>query len=313
MTPQGTSALTVRGPGWRVRFVVLTLAALASVISAHAAPDDVPAAKPVQPAPQQFVMDEANLEANLFTPHGNAKIARQRIESKLKLQLDEMHHCCQLSEIQRQKLTFAASTDIKRYFDEVDAVRKKYREGKQDQEAWQNIWQEIHPLQMKLAAGLFGANSFFAKTVKTTLTEEQFAKYDTIVSERRQFRYRSSVEIVLTSIEETVPLRERQHDAIVNLLVEETQPPAAFGPYDQHVVCYYISRLPDTKLKSLLDARQWELLQNHVKRFRGTEQFLVEQGLLPQNEVDGPQRRLRLRKIGSIIGPADATQPENLK
>ena len=291
----------------------VTLWLIAGQNSAWTAPDDVEAPKVPQQANRNFFMDEANFEANLFNPHGNAKQARQRIESKLKLQLDEMHRCCNLSDAQRQKLMRAATTDVKRYFDEVDAVRKKYREGKQDQEAWQNIWQEIHPLQTKLAGGLFGSESFFAKTVRNTLTEDQFAKYDMLVGERRRFRYRSSVEVVMTTIENSVPLRHEQHDAIVNLLVEETQPPAAFGQYDQHVVCYYIARIPEEKLKSLLDARQWDQLQNHVKKFRGMDQFLAQQGILPKHIVEAQQRRTRIRKVSPTGIPADAGQPENLK
>ena len=298
---------------YRVHQYFALIALLISSL-AHAAPDDVDAPKVQPQANRQFFMDDANLEANIFNPHGSAKLARARIESKLKLQLDELHVICGLADAQRSKLKLAASTDIKRFFDEVDVVRTKYRAGKQDQDAWQQIWQEISPLQTKLSSGLFGAKSFYTKSIRKTLSDEQFAKYDIVVRERRKYRYRACIEVVLTSLENTVPLRHQQHEAIVKLLVEETQPPLAFGQYDQHVIYLYLKRMPEDKLKPIFDEQQWGQLQTLIRNFGGMEQHLVQNGILEKKDADLPRPKTRIvRKVKYADVPADAGQPENRK
>ena len=159
-------------------------------ISAVAAPDDVEVAPvpPNQIINRGFVMDDNQFDANVFQPSGNAKQARTQIETRLKLQMDELHRACALDDTQKQKLKLAGTSDIKRFFEEVDVVRKKFKDSKHDQNAWQNIWQELQPLQMKMQRGLFNDSSFFAKTIRKSLTPDQLAKYDEVTKERRRFR-----------------------------------------------------------------------------------------------------------------------------
>jgi hypothetical protein len=287
------------------------LIAGASVTSA--APDDVEAVKQdeQQINVQFFQMDENNFDANVFQPSGNAKTARNQIETKLKLQLDELHRVCGITEAQKQKLTLAASSDIKRFFDEVDKVRKKVKGGKLDQNEWNNIWQEIQPLRIRQSTGLFGDTSFFAKTVRKTLSEEQIQKYDAVVNERRKFRYRASLEVVVTNLESTVPLRHSQHEAIVKLLLEETQPPPTFGQYDQYLVMHQLGKLAEPKLKRLLDEHQWKLMEVQIQQFKGMEQFLIQNGLIPKEDVE-LKARVRVKKLlPAFDQQADAEKPEN--
>lgn len=291
---------------------VLLLTPLTMVV---AAPDDIEEKKPQEAVNVHFFqMDEANFDANVFQPSGNAKQARTQIETKFKLQLDELNRACQLTEAQQQKLRLAASSDVKRFFDEVAEIRKKVNAGKLDQNAWNNIWQEIQPLRNKQATGLFGETSFFAKTIRKTLTEEQIAKYDAVNNERRRFRYRAAIEVALTSMESSVPLNHSQHDSIVKLLMDETQPPAAFGQYDQYVVMYQLERLPQTKLKPLLDEQQWKQLQLHLNQNRGMEQFLIQNGILPKENGEVKILKAKVRRLvmqAAPATPADAGEPAN--
>ena len=280
---------------------------------ACAAPDDVEAVKQdeQQVNVQFFQMDEANFDANVFQPSGNAKAARTQIETKLKLQLDELHRVCGITEAQKQKLTLAASSDVKRFFDEVDRIRKKVKAGNIDQNAWNNIWQEIQPLRNKQAAGLFGDSSFYAKTVRKTLNEEQIQKYDAVVNERRKFRYRASLEVAVTNLESAVPLKHSQHEAIVKLLMEETQPPPTFGQYDQYLVMHQLGKIAEPKLKPLLDEHQWKLMEGQIQQYKGMEQFLIQNGMIPK-EDDEPQARVTVKKmVPALEQQADAEEPEN--
>src|SRR5687768_16107228 len=78
-----------------------------------AAPDDVEAAAPVaaEANPQVFIA-EANFDQWVFQGRGDTNAARQRIESTLKLRIDDVDRVCDLAEAQKQKLTLAARGDI---------------------------------------------------------------------------------------------------------------------------------------------------------------------------------------------------------
>ena len=285
--------------------VITASVMLLMVTHGHAAPDDVePPKQEAAVNVQVFQMDEANFDANVFQPSGNAKQARTQIETKLKLQLDEINRVCDLSETQKQKLKLAASSDVKRFFDEVAVLRKKVGKGQLDQNAWNNIWQEIQPLRTRQSAGLFGDSSFFAKTVRKTLNTEQLVKYEAVVNERRRFRYLASIEVVMTNMESSVPLHRSQHDAIVKLLMDESQPPSAFGQYDQYLIMYHLGRL-ESKIKPLVEESQWKQLQVQFNQYRGMEQFLIQNGLLPKE--DGAIKVLKAR-VKRLIQPTEPVE-----
>lgn len=275
-----------------------------------------------------FNVNEANFDQWIFQGSGNAAAGHARIKSHLKLKLDELARVCNLAPDQQQKLTLAGHGDMKRFFDQVEEVRKKFLEVRNDQQRFNQIWQEINPLQQKQAAGLFGDSSMFAKTLRKTLTEEQQAKYQVVVDERRRFRYRAMIEVSLVSLESTVALRHDQHEAILKLLVEETQPPLMFGQYDSHYVMYALSKLPSQKLKPLVDDRQWQLLQQQMQQGRGMAGFLAQNGVIDASTVRAgaavgilgvffgepapPGRFDRVRAVRiKVDAPANALEPEN--
>ena len=123
------------------------------------------------------------------------------------------------------------------------------------------------------------------------LSPEQQAKYQTVVDERRRHRFRVMVTNSLLSIEQTVPLKHAQHMALKTLLLENIQPPQAFGQYDHHVVLYHLSRLPEEKIRPLFDDDQWRLLQDQFRQGLGMEPFLIQNGLVsPQAQPREPEQ-----------------------
>ncbi len=245
-----------------------------------------------------FMVQEANFDQWVFEGSANAAAGRERINSHLKLKLNELIRVCDLTEAQQKKLSLAARGDMKRFFDEVEEVRKKFLKVKNDRNGFNNIWQEIHPLQQQQAAGLFGDSSFFGKTIRRTLTDEQQAKYQIVQEERRRFRYRAAIEVALHTLGNTVALRHDQHEAVLKLVAEETQPLHVFGQYDHYAIMFKMSELPAAKLKSLLDERQWKLLQQQMNQSRGMESTLIEQGI-----IDAPKGGI-LKSMRSFIGEA---------
>ena len=149
-----------------------------------------------------------------------------------------MARTCGLSEIQKKKLVLAGRGDIKRFFDKVEEKRKKFDKVKTDQNKVGEIYQELMPLQVTLNSGLFTEDSFYAKTLKKVLSQEEEARYHKVVEEKRQFRYRAKVELVVAQLDQTVGFRDAQRRQLVELILRETQAPTRYGQYDYYLVLY---------------------------------------------------------------------------
>lgn len=297
---------------WRAAWKFAGASALALTVGGlGAAPDDrveAPRAEQAAAAAQvQFNIAPENFDQWVFPGVRNASGAKERLQSQVKLQLDELTRHCGLTPLQQKKLLLAASGDTQRFLEEVEVVRKKFLEVRQDQNGFNAIWQEIQPLQMKQAAGLYGASSIFGKTLQKTLAPEQIRELRMIEDERRQFRYRASIDLSLLTIENAVPFRHAQRERLIELLVDRTEPPQVFGQYDHYVVLLRLSQLPEDAVKPLLDERQWKLLQAQFAQARGLEQFLVQNGVLDRDRV----KALRPSSTRNEHAPADASRAAN--
>lgn len=235
----------------------------------------------------QPVFADENFDQWVFQNQGNAQAGRKRIETMLALQSDEADRVCALSDLQKKKLQLAGRGDIKRFFDRVEEVRKKFQLVKNDQNKFQEIWQEIQPLQTSLSAGLFGDESIFRKTLRKTLTDEQSAQYDKIEQERRTYRYRAKIEFSVAMLDNGLPLNDEQRQRLVALLLAETKPPKRFGPYDYYVVMVQMAKLPEDKLKPLFDDVQWRMLRQQLNNMRAMEQWLRQTGTLSDGDEAG--------------------------
>ncbi len=289
-------APTPMRPHW-LRLLVLPLILLASFAFAADEDDDPPAVE--AQVNGGFFVQEANFDQWIFQGSGNAAVGKARIQSSLKMKLAELRRVCNLTEAQSKKLSLAARGDMQRFFEEVETIREKFLKVRNDQNAFNKIWQEINPLQQQQAAGLFGDSSFFAKTVRNTLTREQHDQYQVVLDDRRRFRYQAAAELALHNMSHTVALRHDQHEAMFQLIIEETQPPLTFGQYDQYFVFYSLAKLPNAKLKPLLDDRQWKLLQQQLQQGRGMEPFLMQHGM-----IEPPKGRI-LKSVRTFLLEAD--------
>ncbi len=304
--------------------LVAAVVVFAMPLFACAAPDDGEPPPVAAQANNDFNMDESNFDQWVFQGSGDAATGRARIASQLKLKVDELVRVCQLTDEQKKKLSLAARGDMKRFFDDVEAVRKKFLAVRKDQNAFQTIWQEIQPLQQKLSAGLFGEASLFGKSLRKTLTDDQQAQYRVVVEERRRFRYRATIDASLITLGNTVTLRAEQHDALLKLLVEETQPPHIFGRYDNYLVLYRLAKLPAKQIKPLFDDRQWKLMQPQFQQGLGLEAHLAQTGVIdapkqsatglfntmkPLFEAASSAKEAARDEAAGNDAPADALQP----
>jgi hypothetical protein len=261
---------------------ILAYAASSSVVRAQ---DDVEVEDvPAVDVQQQFVVADENFDQWVFGGRGNASVIRKRFDSQLILQVDEIERMCGISEVQKKKLHLAGRGDIKRLFDQVEELRKKFQLVKNDQNKFNEFWQDVQPFQVVFSQGAFGPGSFFEKTLKNTLSSEQSSSYQAADRERRMFQYRSTVEAVIGMLDQVVSFRAEQRHKFIELLVERKRLPRAFGQYNYYLVLYQSSQLPEEKLKAFLDEPQLKALRKVFNQMRGYEPFLKSNGYLPEEE-----------------------------
>jgi hypothetical protein len=235
------------------------------------------------------MIDDSNFDMWVFGNTRTASAARARIEARLKLQLDEIDRAARLTEAQKKKLELAGRGDIKRFFDRVEEKRKEFESVRTDQQKFSAFFQELRPLQLAMNAGLFGDESIFARTLKKTLDPEQTARYETVVIERRHYRQRAWVGLMLAKLDGQVGLTAEQRTRLNVLLLEETRPPRRSSSYDFQVMMLQLARVPQERLKAFLSDAQWKLLSQQFVYAQGFRQILIQQDLLP----DGPAAEVR--------------------
>jgi hypothetical protein len=240
--------------------------------------DDAAEDLAAQPA---FMFADENFDQWLYRELQNTAGARSRLDTLLLMRLEDVTQACDLEDWQRQKLQLAGRGDINRFFDRVEELRRKFQLVKTDQNRVGEILQEMQPLQLTFQTGPFGDTSIFAKTLKTTLTSEQHDGYEAAGRERRQFRYQACVELLVTKLDEALVMRGEQRRQFERLLLEETRPPARFGPYDRQVVMLQAAQISEDKLKPLFDDHQWKILSRQLQKARELEPFLKNGGMLP--------------------------------
>jgi hypothetical protein len=273
-----------RGAAFRLVAAAL-LAAWGSSAGPAAAQDDVPVEENAQPQAeqQQFLVADETFDQWVFGQRGgNATASKSRLESALLVQIENLDRLCSLTEEQRTKLRLAGRGDIKRLFDRLEQMRKKFQLVKTDQNKINEFFQEVQPLQAVLSRGPFGPGSIFSKTVKSSLTPEQAEQAERAQHDRRLFEYKARVELVVNMLDERLALRAAERKQLVELLVNQTRPPESRGnrQYDYYVILFQVSKIPPAKLQAILDEPQYKALQKAFDQMRGMEAFLRNNGVL---------------------------------
>ena len=189
----------------------------------------------------------------------------------------------------------AGRVDRKRFFDLVADTRDKYVA---DPAATPDA--EIQFLQSKVFKGILNSDSFFFKTLRFSLSEEQLAK----LNEHRRSRHQNSIDAAMTEIARIVNLTESQHAAVSRLLLEVFPLPANLESLDLIkgnsgllAVMYKLSLVSESELKPLLDPQQWETLQPRIAVYRQFETYLIKRELIVAagNPEDGnrPQQKIK--------------------
>ncbi len=274
-----------RGYGWRSGLFGACLSAFSILfIGAAFAQDEDDEPMPAGMQVQNFEIQENQFDSWIFQNFPTAVAARKRLDEMLMLRIDDVDQACQLTEPQRKRLRLAARGDVVQFFEKVEVVRKKFLLVRKDQQKFNEIWQDISPLQVQFQAGLFGDDSFYHKTLRNMLKGEQLSKYSQIDGERRKFQYQAKVELVVAMLENAIPLRDEQRQKLITLIVDETKPPRSFGQQqDYYLVMWNVSKIPEKTLKPLFSEAEWKVLNQQFAQVRGLEQWLKQSGALAKD------------------------------
>jgi hypothetical protein len=230
---------------------------------------------------QAFNVDQ--MDQWVFGSLGGSAGARNKLDSSLVLRIQDLERTCNITEGQKNKLRLAGRGDIKRFFDKVEAIRRKFQQGQNDPN---NIWQEIQPLTIELNSGLFGDDSLYGKTIRRTLSPDQTARFESLARERKALRFRATVEWFVTHLDKGLGLTDDDRRRFVELLVNEARPPRRFGQVDYWYMMLQTARLPEAKLKPIFDAPQWRLLSRQFAQARAMAQRLKATGVLVEDDED---------------------------
>jgi len=238
-----------------------------------------------------FIVPDDNFDQWVFNQNGivdkGGVKTRERLHALARSRIEELSGMCSLNETQVKKLELASRGDIVELFDRVEAIRTKFRQIKNDQNKFNQIWQDIHPLQIAFNSEQFGPGSFFHKSLKKVLTPDQLSDYEKTELERRRFQYRTAICAIVAQMELNVPFLDEQREQLIELTLEETPLPKTFGQYTQQIVLVQMSSIPPKKLEAILDPIQMKIIDIQMQQVRGMKRWLIQQGII---DAESPRK-----------------------
>ena len=195
---------------------------------------------------QQVVLDQ-QMNGMFFQVEGNAEKSRQQCLDRLLLQVSALDEICGLKAEQRRKCEAAAKLDVAQAMDQIEPVRQRYSGRTLDlqnpagQAEWQRFHQDAQAVQAKLQdAG--GETSLLRKVIAGILDEEQRSDW------RREFNQ-------------------------ANIWMHGNH----FPPF----VCRYgLAQLDQTKLRAIVNERQWKMLAQFIEQGKGMSEHLKQQKMI---------------------------------
>jgi hypothetical protein len=245
--------------------------------AAEMAEEDEDEAAQAQQDFNRIELSENQLEMWVFRNSSNLETARTQALNGLEIQLEVISQVGELSEDQRKKLTLAGKGDIERFFAEFMVVRRAFKPGSMTQQEYSDLWSRIQPMVQRYASGLHHQGSLFSKTVRTTLSGEQLKKFDEMNRDRQRRHYRAKIEMTVNTLESRTPLTKEQRTKLIDMLLEKTQPPRAWGQSDFYLVLWRMSQLPEADLKALFDDREWKVIKAQIDQVAGMREWIKQQ------------------------------------
>ncbi len=236
---------------------------------------------------------------------GNPVFFRKQLEAKLGPAINDLCNKYSLANVHRTKLELAARLDLHRYDVRIEELRRRFEAtmkeknelGQHDSKSdWVIVRSEIQEFRDHGVQGLFGSNSFVAKSAAKIAADVQ---------------RRSSINRVIKEIENYVDLERAQKESLITLLSMEPRPTRSNPELDFVDVKYQFSQLPDSTLKPLFNHDQWPLVRHLLEEIEANRNLHTKQRLIATNSEDDVKRPT-VSRYQRRTRPADATTPENI-
>ena len=231
------------------------------------------------PAQDQFDLNEQQFNQWLY---GNSKPLH--VASELSAEIEGVDRVCSLSPEQKEKLKLAGRGDEVRFSERVDELRARLVGKSYEQNEINEIYQQIQPLAQEYRAGVLGKSSLFYKVLNGTLEPPQQEVFQRFQAERRAARHAARIRLYIAQLERGCPLTHEQRTALREILLQETRPASQASEYDAYVLMFQVSKIPEERFAELLDGFQLRVLKLQFQQGQGMEQFLKQQGLLPEDD-----------------------------
>lgn len=274
-----------RSPAPRALRTLVTLAIVAFGTISNGQEEAIVLHPPERPA---FLIDERQFNLFAFGNTRSADTLRQDLNAQAKARVNEIEHDCHLSPEQVEALRFAARGDIERFFNLIDQKRDDLIGKSVEQEKLNEIVQELQVLRQTYQTGLFAGDALLEKVAATMLDSEQSARREEAIRERNAFRYQANVDLFLTKMRTMLGLTTAQYEQLSEVMRKRPLLPSrsspSSSPYDQYLVFYHLSTLPEDDLRPIFDDTQWQVLQPFIAQYARLGPTLKAQGLIDQDE-----------------------------
>ncbi len=218
---------------------------------------------------------------------------RARLNNVVNERVGRLDRQYRLTDAQKEKLLLAGLGDIKRAFDRVDDLRRRFQLVKYEHNGVIECLQEARRMHIDLRAGIFGVDSLFTKTIATTITQEQKANEEKVHREYDAARYPRSADEVAARLVRVLNLSPEQHQRLKKLLRDEVRPPRRLGESLYAYIMYQLSRVPEDRVRPIFSDSQWTLLHQFLVGWSSARPFLEHDGFVFD---DYPATRWRIER-----------------
>jgi len=230
-----------------------------------------------------------NFDQWIFRAQQTLPEAKLQLLNRLKAETDSIQSLCKLTAEQRKELLLAGRGDLNAFVQQYKALRSKFAEvlKNNDQQAMNNLWQELQPLQLKYNSQIYGEDSLFAKVLDHVLDKQQFARIEHLRREQRSFEYRAAVMQMISQLDQVAPLTHEQRERLLDLIDQYTSPPKSrIGDMRRQLLTYYVlgqmAEIPEDELRPLFGKAGWKLLSQQIQQGKAMKRNLEQQGLVPE-------------------------------
>jgi len=216
----------------------------------------------------------------------SAENARQRLENTGLQRILLLKQHCELTDEQVSKLELAKRGDIVRFFQEVEAVRKKVGIKTPDRGKMVELGKVIAPIQGQWNTGLVSSQSLFVSVLQRILSEDQKSKLREVEERRSEEKNRVHAMSMIKMIEHSVPLTDKQRNMLLELVVEQTKETRVGSHLQQYVSIQAATKLSDENLATVLDASQLKSFRQLQEHWKTNLPFLNQMVKQPKDQAD---------------------------